>query len=68
LDVLPEVVAIDELDVDLMAMPETKLCSAGRTREVMQRQLNVNVGSSLVLEASAPRIKESSRTDYQPGG
>jgi hypothetical protein len=67
-EVLPEVVAVDELDIDIMALPETKLCQEGRTKEVLQRQLNVNVGSSLVLEASAPKLKDSLSNDYQPGG
>jgi hypothetical protein len=68
LDVLPEVMAMDELDIDILTMPESKLSQQGRTREVLQRQLNVNLGSARVLEASAPKIKENSRTDYQPGG
>jgi hypothetical protein len=67
-DVLPEVVAMDELDIDIMALPETKLCQDGRTKEVLQRQMNVNVGSSLVVEASAPKLKDNLSNDYQPGG
>jgi hypothetical protein len=67
-DVLPEVVAMDELEIDIMALPETKLCQDGRTKEVLQRQLNVNVGSSLVVEASAPKLKDNLSNDYQPGG
>jgi exonuclease III len=68
IEVLPEVVAMDELDIDIMALPETKLCQDGRTKEVLQRQLNVNVGSSLVIEASAPKLKDNLSNDYQPGG
>ena len=66
-DVLPEVEAISRLELDITALPETKSSKNGRTREVLQRQLNMRVGSSMVVEASAPRIR-SNDNNYQPGG
>jgi hypothetical protein len=66
-DILPEVEAISRLEIDIGAWPESKLRSGGRTREVIQRQLNTYVGSSLVMEAAAPLMKDS-ESEYQPGG
>jgi exonuclease III len=66
-NMLPIVEAIHRLDIDMIAIPETKLSENGLTREVLQRQLNMFIGSSFVVEASAPKIKEG-RSDYQPGG
>ena len=66
-DMLPIVEAIHRLDLDITAIPETKLSANGITQEILQRQLNTFVGSSMVVEASAPRITEG-RSDYQPGG
>ena len=66
-DMLPIVEAIHRLDIDMIAIPETKLSANGLTKEVLQRQLNMFIGSSMVVEASAPKIKDG-RSDYQPGG
>jgi hypothetical protein len=47
-DVLPKVSAIERLQIDIAAFPESKLAAFGRTIEVLQRQLNVRTGSSYV--------------------
>jgi hypothetical protein len=66
-DVMPEVAAMERLQIDIAAFPESKLASYSRTTEVLQRQLKVRVGSSYVRNAAAPRRK-TRNTDYQPGG
>jgi hypothetical protein len=66
-DVLPEVSAIERLQIDVAAFPESKLVAHGRTKEVLQTQLNVRIGSAYVRNAAAPR-RISSNSEYQPGG
>lgn len=66
-DVLPEVTAIEQLHIDAAAFPESKLSSRGRTRDVMNRQLNSRLGSSRVV-AVAAQNPERSTSEYQPGG
>jgi hypothetical protein len=63
-DVLPEV---EQLQIDIAAFPESKLTEYGRTKEVLQRQLRVRVGSAYVRNAAAPR-RNTKNSDYQPGG
>ena len=66
-DILPEVAAIERLQIDIAAFPESKLTEYGRTKEVLQRQLRVRVGSAYVRNAAAPR-RNNKNSDYQPGG
>ena len=66
-DVLPEVAAMERLQIDMAAFPESKLTEHGRTREVLQRQLRVRIGSAQVQNAAAPR-RNTRNSDFQPGG
>jgi hypothetical protein len=66
-DVMPEVAAMERLQIDIAAFPESKLASYSRTTEVLQRQLKVRLGSSYVRNTAAPR-RNTSTTDNQPGG
>jgi hypothetical protein len=66
-DVLPEVAAIERLQIDIAAFPESKLAELGRTKDVLQRQLRVRIGSAHVRNAAAPR-RNTRNSDYQPGG
>lgn len=66
-DVLPEVAAMERLQIDIAVFLESKLAAYSRTTEVLQRQLKVRIGSTYVRNAAAPRQNTRS-TDYQPGG
>jgi hypothetical protein len=66
-DVLPEVSAIESLQIDVAVFPESKLTEHGRTKEVLQRQLRVRIGSAHVKNAAAPK-RNIGTSDYQPGG
>lgn len=66
-DVMPEVAAMERLQINIAAFPESKLASYSRTTEVLQRQLNVRIGSAYVRNAAAQR-RNTRTTDYQPGG
>ena len=66
-DVLPEVHLIDALQADIAAFPESKLSRQGRTRETLQSQMRVHLGSSLVLSSSA-KTANVEVGEYQPGG
>ena len=67
MDILPEVEAIDKVQADIAAFPESKLSELGRTKETLQSQLRTVVGNSLVFSASAPKMDHNTN-EYQPGG
>jgi hypothetical protein len=66
-DVLSEVAAMERLQIDMAAFPESKLTEHGRIREVLQRQLRVRIGSAQVQNAAAPR-RNTRNSDFKPGG
>jgi hypothetical protein len=66
-DVLPEVQAIESLQIDMAVFPESKITEYARTKEVLQCQLRVRMGSAYVKNAAAPKRNIGS-SDYQPGG
>lgn len=67
IEVLPEVHLINKLQADIAAFPESKLSRDGQTKELMERQMRVHLGSSIVISSSAKKIHHEDK-EYQPGG
>ena len=64
--ILQEVMAIQQLQLDVTAFPESNLSSRGQTKEVLETQLSGNGESVRLVQASAR--SDIAVSEYQPGG